>query len=180
MTAGEALKSGFKNYFTFRGRASTTEFWWCISLIWACLLLAELIDIWLFASALKDELAKIEMQSAPLDALDAFIGLLDQYSPTVLKYPLSLLIIPAFSVGARRMHDIGRSGWRQIPILLPLFFGLIFTVFGYLMQKFGIFEGGAMLMPAFLTLVGGIVLAFASFDRVGDAGRNDYGPAPQR
>lgn len=180
MTPDEAIKSGFKKYFSFRGRASETEFWWFISLVWICLISAEIADILIFASNVREELAAIEMQLEPLDALEEFVGLLDQYSSTILKYPLIFLTIPAFSLGARRMHDIGQSGWRQIPLLLPLFFGLTFTSVGYLMQKFGIFEGGAVLLPAFLALIGGGALAFASFDRIGDAGRNEYGPAPDR
>jgi uncharacterized membrane protein YhaH (DUF805 family) len=30
------------------------------------------------------------------------------------------LIIPSFSVGARRLHDIGRSGWWQLLSLIPV------------------------------------------------------------
>lgn len=180
MTPDEAIKTGFKKYFTFRGRASATEYWWFISLVWSCLILATLVDIYSFISRVNEDFATIDLQLEPFDALEEFVVLLDRYSPTVLKYPFVFLVIPAFSVGTRRMHDVGSTGWRQIPILLPMFFGIIFTIFGYLMQTLGIFEGGIFLMPAFLTLLGGGVLAFANFDRVGDAGHNEYGPVPNR
>lgn len=180
MTPAEALKSGFKKYFFFRGRASVTEFWWVISLIWGCIILAGLADILMFMSEVKDELAAIDTQTKPLKALDSFFALVDQYRPKAIQYPVILLTIPAFSVGARRLHDMRKSGWRQVPILLPMFFGIVFTGIGYLIERFGIFEGNTIMLPAFLALIGGGAMAFATFDRVGDAGRNVYGPVPQR
>lgn len=180
MTPAQAIKSGFKKYFVFRGRAGVTEFWWVVSLIWGGILLAGLADVLIFMSEVKAELAEIDQQTEPLRALDAFFGLVDQYRPKAIQYPVVFLTIPAFSVGARRLHDTRKSGWRQVSILLPMFFGIAFTGIGYLMERLGIFEGNAILLPAFLALIGGGAMAFATFDRVGDAGRNVYGPVPER
>lgn len=180
MTAIEAIVTCLKKYITFRGRASTTEFWWFISLVWSLMLLAGLGDAWLFSQQVQDQLVTIEEQVVPLDALAAFFDLLVQYRPQMLQVPIILLTLPALAVGSRRMHDIGNSGWRQIPILAPLVFGAFCIGFAYLMKEFGIFGGNALLLPSFFASTGGIVLAFAQYDRVGYPGRNVYGPSPKR
>ena len=38
------------------------------------------------------------------------------------------LIIPSLSVGARRLHDIGRSGWWQLLVLIPFIGGIILLI----------------------------------------------------
>lgn len=45
-----------------------------------------------------------------------------------LSYLYSLIIIvPSLAVGTRRLHDIGKSGWTQLWLLLPLI-GLIYLI----------------------------------------------------
>lgn len=38
------------------------------------------------------------------------------------------LLLPALAVGARRLHDIGKSGWLQLIVLIPLI-GFIVLVY---------------------------------------------------
>lgn len=44
----------------------------------------------------------------------------------ILKFPLLVglyylaMIIPSFAIGARRLHDIGKSGWWQLLLLVPV------------------------------------------------------------
>lgn len=38
-------------------------------------------------------------------------------------------IIPAFAVGARRLHDTGKSGWLQLLVLIPLIGYIILLIF---------------------------------------------------
>jgi uncharacterized membrane protein YhaH (DUF805 family) len=39
-----------------------------------------------------------------------------------------MLFVPSISIGARRLHDTGRSGWWQLVYLVPLI-GLIVMIF---------------------------------------------------
>lgn len=51
-------------------------------------------------------------------------------SPGVLGMVYSLgLLIPSLAVGARRLHDTGRSGWWMLLLLVPLIGGLILLIF---------------------------------------------------
>ena len=77
----------FKKYAVFTGRASRPEFWY-FTLAWTILLiLAEL-----------------------LTAIIPFIGI-------VFMLVGVASWIPQLAVGARRLHDIGKSGWNQLWML---------------------------------------------------------------
>lgn len=54
-------------------------------------------------------------------------GLLDTEFVTSL-YSLALLL-PSLSVGARRLHDTGRTGWWQLLVLIPLLGAIVLIVF---------------------------------------------------
>jgi uncharacterized membrane protein YhaH (DUF805 family) len=42
---------------------------------------------------------------------------------------LLALLIPNLSIGARRLHDIGRSGWWQLVVLVPIVGWIVLIVF---------------------------------------------------
>ena len=49
-------------------------------------------------------------------------------------YPLQTIfmlamIIPCISLGARRLHDIGKSGWQQLLLLIPLIGSILVLIF---------------------------------------------------
>jgi uncharacterized membrane protein YhaH (DUF805 family) len=49
----------------------------------------------------------------------------------ILQYIVTLLlIVPNFAVGARRLHDTGRSGWWQLIALIPVV-GVILLIVWY-------------------------------------------------
>lgn len=39
------------------------------------------------------------------------------------------LVVPSLSIGARRLHDTGRSGWWQLLSLIPLIGAIVLIVF---------------------------------------------------
>jgi len=82
----ESIRTCFRKYFVFVGKASKSEFWYFF-------LFSTLGYIVIYYIALTT-------MSMPLLIISSIFG----YGT----------IIPLFSVGCRRMHDIGKSGWWQI------------------------------------------------------------------
>lgn len=84
MDFGSAIKSGFQNYVTFRGRAPRSEFWY-----WT--LFAMLVTI-------AGQIADTAVFESPNPGLFApLIGL--------------GLFLPGWAVAIRRLHDLDRTGW---------------------------------------------------------------------
>jgi uncharacterized membrane protein YhaH (DUF805 family) len=88
----------WKKYAVFSGRASRTEFWMFI----------------LFNLIVTIAIAMVE-------------GLVSSAGMIGLLYGLAVLI-PSLAVGARRLHDIGRSGWWQLLVFIPLIGALVLIV----------------------------------------------------
>ena len=84
---GEAITVCFSKYATFTGRASRSEFWW-FNLFWL-------------------------LMSWGASVTGAITG-----GPEIGDFASSVVslafIIPGLAVGARRLHDINRSGWWQL------------------------------------------------------------------
>lgn len=89
----EAIKVCFAKYTTFKGRASRSECWWFLLFIF-------LVDLAVFVACEY--------------LLDNHV-LSDSFFSQVWAL---LVILPAFAVGTRRLHDIGRSGWWQLLCIL--------------------------------------------------------------
>ena len=85
MNFTKSIEVCFKKYATFEGRARKSEFWW----FQLFCLIVEL------AGAFIDHLMGYE---SGFFELVAYI----------------LILLPSLSVGARRLHDTGRSGWWQL------------------------------------------------------------------
>ena len=93
MSFVDAIKSGFKNYFNFKGKASRSEFWYWV----------------LFTVLLTSVISTFEaiIWPAPtpngdwMENLDVTLS-----NPTPLSNLTSLvLLIPNLSMAARRFHD---------------------------------------------------------------------------
>ena len=98
-----AVNIVLSKYATFSGRASRPEFWWWVLAVFITILIAGAVDAILFGSGPED--------GQPISAL------------------LSLaLLLPNIAVGARRLHDIGKSGWWLLIAFIPVvgFFVLLY------------------------------------------------------
>ena len=84
MNFQDAIRSGIRNYVTFSGRASRSEFWY-----WA--LFALLVSI---ASSIIDHKIFPFASTGPIEGLTSLV-----------------LFLPGLAVSIRRLHDIDRSGW---------------------------------------------------------------------
>ena len=101
MDIQQSIKTCFKKFATFDGRASRSEYWWFQFFYMLVVLVAVILD-------------SILVGGNPESA-----GALEIVSQL-------LLLLPALAVTARRLHDVNRSGWWMlvgitIVGLIPLF-----------------------------------------------------------
>ncbi len=91
-----------KKYAKFDGRAHRTEFWMFV-------LVSLLISI-------------------GLSIIDVVIGTEGDYGGLLSGLYGLAVLIPSLAVGARRLHDTGRSGWWQLLGLIPIIGAIILIV----------------------------------------------------
>jgi uncharacterized membrane protein YhaH (DUF805 family) len=89
-----------KKYAVFSGRATRTEYWMFVLINFIISVIAMLIDYF---------------------ALNG-IRIIDTL------YSLAVLI-PSFAVGARRLHDIGKTGWWQLIGLIPILGWIVLIIY---------------------------------------------------
>ena len=87
---------GFQNYVNFSGRALRSEFWFWVLFAFIVSIVAGILDMAIFSDS--DEV--------PIGRIQAIIG-------------CGAAVLPKLAVGARRLHDIDRTGWWQLTRLLP-------------------------------------------------------------
>lgn len=85
-----------KKYGVFKGRARRKEYWYFV--------LFNIIFI--IAAAILDQLLGTANRSSG-------------YGVIYTLYALAVLV-PGLAVGVRRLHDIGKSGWWLLIVLIPL------------------------------------------------------------
>jgi len=90
MSFQDAIKSVFSKYATFTGRARRSEFWYFYLFVVLINIITNSLDRMLFENAILNSLAALA------------------------------LVLPQLAVGARRLHDTGKSGFRQFWLLLPI------------------------------------------------------------
>ncbi len=93
-----------EKYATFSGRARRSELWWFALFNLVVSLVLSFVDGILFGWA----------------------------GASILSGLFSLaVLIPSIAVGARRLHDIGRSGWWQLVAFIPII-GLLLLLYWYI------------------------------------------------
>lgn len=97
LTFSESIIMCFKKYTAFRGRASRSEFWSFAIFVWAISLISY----------------------ALMSCFEAGTDLAFIFAWILLLFSLGTLL-PMLAVGARRLHDIGLSGWIQLVLLIPI------------------------------------------------------------
>ena len=91
MDFGTAIKTCFRKYATFDGQADRSEFWYFYLFAVICGGLGTIIDVFIFGF--------------PIDSA----------GPLYVIVSLGI-ILPGLGVGARRLHDVGKSGRKKLKI----------------------------------------------------------------
>src|SRR3954452_13056500 len=98
----DAVRTCFSKYIVFSGRARRSEFWW-----------------WVLFTFLLGIVASI---------VDAIIGTGSSSGAGLIQSLANLaVLLPSLAVGARRLHDTGRSGWWQL-LWFVILIGWIFLI----------------------------------------------------
>lgn len=98
-----------RHYADFSGRARRREFWSWFLFVWAMLFLLMYLDAVLGLGG-----------SATGYATGTSIGFSLTGGLLTALFALAMLV-PSLAVGARRLHDVGKSGWLLLLNLVPLF-----------------------------------------------------------
>ncbi|MFC3059864.1 DUF805 domain-containing protein [Paenirhodobacter populi] len=110
-----AVRKCFKDFATFQGRAPRSEFWWFMLFIFLGQIVFAVLDGLLFGRAHFDAgmgFFYYATSGGPLGTIFSFI-----------------VLLPAISVGVRRLHDTNHSGWWLFISLIPLIGSLILLYF---------------------------------------------------
>jgi len=117
MNFKEAITSGFQNYVGFEGRAARSEYWYWVLFIVLLSIVAFLIDMTVFG-----------FNTTGVNPISSIVSL--------------ATLLPNVAVSVRRLHDIDRSGWWVLLVLIPLIGGIVLLVWACMrgtvgMNRFG-------------------------------------------
>ncbi|OWY01187.1 hypothetical protein B6V75_16380 [Thioclava sp. F1Mire-8] len=107
MEFSEAIRKCFSNYVTFTGRAARPEFWWFVLFVFLGNIVFGLLDRILFGPMM--------MRSGEASLLGAIFSL--------------VVFLPSLAVLVRRLHDLDRTGWWALIMLIPLIGTLVLLFF---------------------------------------------------
>ena len=89
MDISTSIKVCFKKYAEFSGRASRSEFWWFALFCFIGGIITAVVDTMILGYSSES------------------------YGPTNIIFTV-ITFLPGLAVGARRLHDINKSGWWQL------------------------------------------------------------------
>jgi len=148
----QAAKLGFQKYFQFSGRSQRAEFWWFQLFMTLVSLALTVFDYVIFGF--------------DLDNPEPFSSIW-----------LLVTLIPALSIGWRRMHDIGKSGWWSLLVLAPVLWTVVASVIMFTSNDdltfVGVIVVGLGVIATIASAIYVIVLC-ATDSQVSD---NRYGPS---
>ena len=102
MNMQTAVKTVLGKYATFSGRAPRSEFWWFTLAVIILSIIVSIIDGAVVAPMLGFE-AFADEAGEPLRVIESLA-----------------LLLPSLAVALRRLHDIDRSGWWYLIIIVPI------------------------------------------------------------
>lgn len=124
MGFGEAIKSFWSNYSTFKGRSRRSEYWW--------------IQLFLVLTNLAVAAIDLALMNGDVDRFFANGG-----GGIVGLVWILVTIVPALAVLVRRLHDTGKSGWWVLIGFVPFVGTIVLFVFSVLDSDAGDNKYGA-------------------------------------
>ena len=104
MDIATAIRTCFRKYATFSGRAARSEFWWFILFVMGMNFILTFVDSFLFGTVTTMPGGFSAETDRPFFSAIFMLGTL----------------LPTLSVLVRRLHDTDRSGWWYWIILIPM------------------------------------------------------------
>ena len=101
MDFSTSIKTCFSKYAVFSGRASRSEFWWFGLFGFIGGIVTAVIDVMILGYSVES------------------------YGPANIIFTI-ITFLPYLAVGARRLHDINKSGWWQLIVLTVI--GIILLI----------------------------------------------------
>jgi len=162
MGFGEAVKSCFTKYATFKGRAPRSEYWYFFLANWI---------VSLVVNAITGIVGRM-VAAAPGPSMHTLgLGIVNLILDLIGLASVFVFVIPGIAVTVRRLHDVGRSGWWYLAILsaLVLMAGT---------RRFGSEANLWVSTPVTLISLGALIWFLVWMCRGGTTGPNRYGPDP--
>ena len=118
MNFGQAIKSGFKNYAVFEGRATRAEYWW-----WWLFTILVMTVLWIFFLIVGgiNFVNMIILSTQFGYTVDPTLLVVSGFAGAILWLAHWGLFIPSLSILVRRLRDTGRKAWYLLLVLVPLF-----------------------------------------------------------
>lgn len=119
MSFWTAVKTCFKKYFDFTGRARRSEYWWFVFFAFIIMV------VWMFLCGFGFTV----IAASGSFGFEAFFSIFGVFC-IVLLLPYLFLFFPMYAAMTRRLHDTGRSGWWIVAyfVLSLIYTGLYFYV----------------------------------------------------
>ena len=102
----DAVKKCLSNYANFEGRAPRSEYWWFTLFLFLGNFVFGFLDGMIFGGM---------VQGQQISILGALFSL--------------AVFLPTLAVGARRLHDLDKSGWWLLLVLIPILGALVLLFF---------------------------------------------------
>ena len=110
-----------KHYADFSGRARRSEYWGTvlfnvIAQVVLSIVLVAVLVIWFSSTEMNADVSVVRLSLIMIKAVRSLYNL--------------IWLLPGLAVAVRRLHDIGKSGWNLLWILLPIV-GAIMLIYWY-------------------------------------------------
>ncbi len=123
MSFMESIKTCFGKYATFSGRAARSEFWWFMLFLWLGMVVLSYVDTLVFG-------ARDVVMMTGTDSFETGMGFSFNWQPQPITAIFILAtLVPNLAVGARRLHDGGRTGWWWLIALIPMLGFIVLLIF---------------------------------------------------